>query len=119
MKITWAVLTLAVLFGSSAWAQDAKPKDTPKTTEKSEKSEAKAKGQLPQNWKLLGLTDEQTQKVYKMQAKTNDEIDKLEAQIKDLKEKLMKDRLTILTAEQKKRLEDILKEKAVTDKSDK
>ena len=73
----------------------------------------------PPNWRLLGLTDEQTQKVYKLQTKYNEEIDTLEAKIKELKDKLKKEQLTVLTAEQKKRLEDILKEKAGTDKKDK
>lgn len=80
------------------------------------KVDPKFKGQLPQNWKQLGLTDEQTQKVYKIQAKHNEEIDKLENQIKELKAKMVKERGEVLTAEQKKRLEDILKSKSGTDK---
>ena len=78
--------------------------------------ETKAKGQLPQNWKQLGLTDKQTQDVYKVQAKYNEDIDKLEAQIKDFKAKMSKERSEILTPEQKKRLEEILKTKSGTDK---
>lgn len=78
--------------------------------------EPKAKGQLPQNWKQLGLTDKQTQDVYKVQAKYNEDIDKLEAQIKDFKAKMSKERSEILTPEQKKRLEEILKTKSGTDK---
>ncbi len=78
--------------------------------------EPKAKGQLPQNWKQLGLTDKQTQDVYKVQAKYNEDIDKLEAQIKDFKAKMSKERSEILTPEQKKRLEEILKTKSGADK---
>ena len=78
--------------------------------------EPKAKGQLPQNWKQLGLTDKQIQDVYKVQAKYNEDIDKLEAQIKDFKAKMSKERSEILTPEQKKRLEEILKSKSGTDK---
>lgn len=111
MRMKWAVAVLVVAFGGATFAQDGKPKDP--------KAEGKAKGQLPPNWKNLGLTDEQTQKVYKLQAKFNEDIDKLEEQIKALKEKMSKERLTVLTTEQKKRLEDILKEKAGTDKKDK
>ena len=95
--------------------QEPKPSD-PKTTKVDPKVEPKAKGQLPQNWKQLGLTDEQVQKVYKVQAKYNDDIEKLEAQIKDLKVKMSKERSEVLTAEQKKRLEEILKGKIGTDK---
>ncbi|MEO2087896.1 MAG: hypothetical protein ABGY75_00135 [Gemmataceae bacterium] len=109
MRMLWAVLVVGVA-ASVGFAQD-KPKDA--------KPDSKAKGQLPQYWKQLGLTDEQVQKVYKIQAKYNEDIDKLEAQIKDMKEKMAKERATVLTAEQKKRLEDIIKEKVGGDKKDK
>jgi Spy/CpxP family protein refolding chaperone len=115
MRTKWAVAVLAAAFGGAvSFAQDK-----PKEAKPAEKQEGKAKGQLPANWKNLGLTDEQTQKVYKLQAKYGDDIDKLEEQIKALKEKMNKERLAVLTTEQKKRLEDILKEKAGTDKKDK
>ena len=81
------------------------PKQPPKV-------EPKAKGFLPQNWGALGLTADQKAKVYKVQAKYNADIDKLEAEIKDFKAKLTKERFEILTAEQKKALEDILKKKS-------
>jgi Spy/CpxP family protein refolding chaperone len=91
--------------------QDKKEKkDEPKDT-------TKFKGQLPQYWGQLGLTDEQKQKVYKLQGKANEQIEKLQQQINELKEKAKKDRMEILTAEQKKRLEAIIKEKAGTDKN--
>ena len=50
--------------------------------------------------------------MYKVQAKYNTDIDKLEAEIKEFKAKLTKERFEILTAEQKKALEDILKKKS-------
>ena len=100
---------------TKAAPKDAKadPKVDPKTDPK---AETKAKGQLPQNWKQLGLTDDQTQKVYKVQTKYNEDIDKLKAQIEELKAKMTKERNEVLTAEQKKRLEDILKAKSGADK---
>jgi Spy/CpxP family protein refolding chaperone len=109
MRMLWAVLVVGIA-ASVGVAQD-KPKDA--------KPDGKAKGQLPTYWKQLGLSDEQVQKVYKIQAKYNDDIDKLEAQIKDMKEKMAKERSAVLTAEQKKRLEDIIKEKVGGDKKDK
>ncbi len=96
--------------------QEAKPGDPKPKVGDTKAPEPKAKGQLPQNWKQLGLTDDQVQKVYKVQAKYNDDIDKLEAQIKDLKAKMSKERSEVLTAEQKKRLEEILKGKSGADK---
>lgn len=103
----------ALLFGTLATAQaPTKPAD-PKPADKKEESK-KVSGQLPTYWRMLGLTDDQVQKVYKVQAKYGDEIDTLEAKIKELKDKMAKERSEVLTAEQKKRLEEILKEKAGT-----
>lgn len=87
--------------------QDAKDKETPKTEPKT-----KLKGFLPTYYGQLGLTDEQKQKVYGVRNKAEEEINKLEAQIKALREKSTKDCHEILTTEQKKKLEDILKMKA-------
>ena len=67
-----------------------------------------AKGVLPPNWKKIGLTDAQVQDIYKAQSKYNDEIDKLELKIKELKASRDKDMKAVLTPDQKKRLDDIL-----------
>jgi Spy/CpxP family protein refolding chaperone len=75
------------------------------------KAQAKFKGQIPMYWGQIGLSDEQKQKIYAIQAKHNTEIDKLEQQIKSIKETMNKERLEILTPDQKKRLEDIIKSK--------
>jgi hypothetical protein len=99
-------LGLAVAFTGSVIGQDKK-KDDPK-------AEPKAKGFLPTYWRDLGLSDAQKQEVYKIQAKYGDEIDVLEAKIKELKGKMAKERMTVLTPEQKKRLEEIVKEKTGT-----
>jgi flagellar motility protein MotE (MotC chaperone) len=109
------VITLTGLNGQEKGApkkdEPAKTKEEPKT-----KDTAKAKGQLPTYWGQLGLSEEQKQKVYKLQGKYNDEIDKLELQIKELKAKMSEERGKILTGEQKKRLEEIIKTKAGADK---
>ena len=76
------------------------------------KAEPKAKGQLPMYWGQLGLSAEQKDKVYKLQAKYNADIDKLEEEIKTLKAKLAKERLDLLSADQKKNLEEIIKKKS-------
>src|SRR5262245_21126067 len=67
-----AVMALALLLGGGLQGQD---KDTP----------AKFKGTLPANWGKLGLSDEQKQKVYKVQSEHHDKIAALEKQVKDLK----------------------------------
>jgi hypothetical protein len=88
--------------------QDAK-KDEPKV-------EAKARGYLPQNWAKIGLTDDQKQSVYKIQNKYGEEIDKLDAKIKQLKDTRDKEMRDVLTADQKKKLEEIFRAKAGTGK---
>jgi Spy/CpxP family protein refolding chaperone len=90
-------------------AQDKEKKADPGKSE--EAKAAKAKGYLPAYWKDLGLSDEQKQQVYTIQNKYGEEVDKLEAQIKDVKAKMAKERLKVLTASQKKKLEDVVKEK--------
>lgn len=103
-----AFLFAALLLTNPLAGQDGKKKDDPKADE----PVARYKGQLPPNWKRLGLTDDQTQKVYKVQGKYNQQIERLKEQIEELKGKLAKERYEILTAEQKKRLEDLAKAKA-------
>jgi Spy/CpxP family protein refolding chaperone len=88
---------------SGGFSQEPK-KDDPKKDDPA----VKAKGMLPNNWKKLGLTDAQVQDVYKIQGKYNGEIDKLEAKIAELKATRDKELKTVLTPEQKKRLEEIL-----------
>ncbi len=83
-------------------------KDEPKKEDKKTEPLAKAKGVLPQNWKKLGLTDAQVQDIYKVQNKYDGEIDKLQVKIDELKANRTKDTKAVLTAEQKKRLDDIL-----------
>jgi Spy/CpxP family protein refolding chaperone len=97
-----AAFTAALVLCSGSAAQDGKKevkKDDPPP---------KAKGFLPPNWGKLGLTDSQKQNVYTIQGKYNTEIDKLDAKIKELKTARDKEVKSVLTPEQKKRLEEIL-----------
>lgn len=80
-----------------------------------EKKDTKVKGVLPPNWGKLGLTDEQKQKVYKVQAEYADKIADLEAKITEMKTKQRADMEKVLSDEQKKRLKDILTGKAPSD----
>lgn len=96
-------VTMIVLSGGLV-AQEAKKED-PK---KKDDAPVKAKGTLPANWKKLGLSDAQVQDIYKIQAKHNEEIDKLDAKIKELKGTRDKEMKAVLTADQKKRLEEIV-----------
>jgi Spy/CpxP family protein refolding chaperone len=109
---------LLALFGAMLVLTGAtvgqEPKTAPKQDAKKDEKKAeeppagKAKGVLPPNWKKLGLSDAQVQDIYKVQNKYDAEIDKLQAKIEELKAGRTKDMKAVLTAEQKKRLDDIL-----------
>ena len=74
------------------------------------------KGYLPPNWKKLGLSDAQKDKITTISGQYSAEIDRLEERIRELKAKRQSEQLAVLSDEQKKRLEDIYKKKAGTDK---
>ena len=100
----FALLTGLLVLSGGSIGQDNKPKEEPKKDEKKKDEPApKAKGVLPQNWKKLGLSDSQVQEIYKVQGKYNEEINKLEAKIKELKAAREKEEKAVLTAEQKNR----------------
>ena len=100
---------LALSGGLAGQEPKKEPQKTTKVQEpKRDDQPAKVKGVLPPNWGKLGLSTDQRQTIYRIQGKYNDEIDKLEAKIKELKATRDKEMKAVLTAAQKKRLEDIL-----------
>lgn len=113
-RIALFLFGAAVLTGPIT-GQDPTKKEEPKK-EEPKKEEPKAKGFLPMGWRELGLSEAQKQQVYKIQAKHGDEIDKLMAQIQEIKGRMAKERLEVLTPEQKKKYEDYLKGKLSGDK---
>jgi Spy/CpxP family protein refolding chaperone len=64
----------------------------------------KIKGQLPQAWSKLDLTDEQKDKLFTMQAEHKQKVDKLKEEIAKLDAQMVKDRLGLLTEEQRAKL---------------
>lgn len=103
----FALLGGVLVLSSGVVGQEAtKAVQEPKKDAK--KDEPKAKGFLPQNWGKIGLTDDQKQEIYKIQAKHNGEIEKLEAKIKEIKGARDKEMKGVLTADQKKKLDEIL-----------
>lgn len=76
-------------------------------TRADDKTEPKVKGTLYQNWKKLGLTDDQTQKIYKIQAGYRGQISKLEGEIRDLRKKEREEAMSVLTDAQKQRLKEL------------
>jgi hypothetical protein len=96
-----AVIAAAIAVGGYVVAQEIK-KEGPA---------ARARGQLPQHWSRLGLTDTQKQDAYKIQNQYDAQVQELEAQIKALRAKELAELGKLLTADQKKRLREILDEK--------
>ena len=72
----------------------------------------KPRPSLPQGWKKLGLTDEQRNKVYKVQIDYRDRMAALEQKIKELRAEENQELLKILTDAQKARLKELKDEKA-------
>src|SRR5204862_8308538 len=81
--------------------------DEPKALEKDEPT-AKVKVTRPKNYAKVGLRADQKQSIYKIQAKYDEEIEKLGAKIKELRATRDKEVKAVLTPDQKKRLEEIL-----------
>lgn len=109
-RVSMVALIGGLLVASGGLVGQDPKKDDPKPAKKDEPA-GKLKGSLPPNWGKIGLTDDQKQDVYKVQAKYNAEIEKLEGKIKELKAARDKDMKAVLTAEQKKALQDIISKK--------
>ena len=72
-----------------------------------EKKDPPVKGQLPPNWKQLGLSDTQKNDVYAIQADYHGKIQDLESQIKKLRDEEHNKLLKVLTEDQKKHLREL------------
>lgn len=112
MKYLTYALTLGLLLGggSLASAQD-KSKSSSKDDSKSSASSRRERGQLPPNYRQLGLSDEQRQQIYKIQNDYADKIHDLEAQIEKMKTERNGKYTKVLTKAQRDRLEEIQKGK--------
>jgi hypothetical protein len=85
--------------------------DEKKATDDKTSTGAAAKGQLPQGWKSLGLTDSQKATIYTIQGNYRGRIEELEQKIRDLKSQERAEELKVLTDAQKARLKEIAEEK--------
>lgn len=103
-RLRYLVVAAAIIVaGSSLVTGQERGKDG-----RGKESPAKLKGQLPQNWAKLGLSDDQKQKVYSVQDKYKKELDELKKKMEDLKDKEKKELEDVLTKEQKAKLRDII-----------
>lgn len=97
------IAIIATLCATSAFTQE-KP-----GTKAAAKPEAAGefKPRLPGNYGKLNLTEDQKAKVYAVQVKYNEEMDKLAKQLADLKAKVAMESEAVLTAEQKTKLAEL------------
>jgi hypothetical protein len=72
-----------------------------------QKTTTENKGRLPNNYGKIGLSDLQKQKIYKIQAEYNPQIEKLEKELQNLKDKQDKDIAGVLSAAQAKLLHEL------------
>jgi Spy/CpxP family protein refolding chaperone len=100
----FALLAVGVLtyLVSTTTAQD---KEDPKP-------QPRLKGTLPMNFRLLGLSEEQKQQIYKIQNDFDAKLAALEEQIKKVKVEERQAIEKVLTDAQRARLKEILKEKS-------
>jgi hypothetical protein len=68
----------------------------------------KVKGSLPKGWSKLGLSDDQKQKIYAIEADYKTKIDELNKQLAELKKEEQTKMTDVLTDDQKKRLKELL-----------
>jgi Spy/CpxP family protein refolding chaperone len=92
-------LTVMLLAVTSLVGDDKKP-DT-------KEPEPKARGFLPKYFKQLGLSDEQKQTIYKLQAKYSAKIEEMQSKIKAMKVEEAGEIEKVLTKAQHDRLKEI------------
>jgi len=109
-------LTISAASNMNAWGQkQAEPKakaaaadDAPKSA-KTEK-EAAPRRRLPQYYSKVGIEERQREAIYKIQADYEGKLDKLEAELKALRDKRDDEILGVLTRAQQKKLEELIEE---------
>jgi hypothetical protein len=99
------LMGVLLLFGGVLLAQEAKK------GQEAKKAQEKVSGRLPPGYGKLGLSDEQRQRIYKVQAAYDAKIEDLEEQLKRLQAEKRKAIDGVLTADQQKMLRKILEEK--------
>lgn len=102
-------LTIAAVAAINLSADD---KSSLVALQKKDKKKAKRKyrGRLPNYYKKAGVTEAQTKKIYAIQLSYYDKIKQLEKQLSDLKDKRNAEVEAVLTATQKKKVEELREE---------
>lgn len=104
-------------------AKQAKQADAPASTPTDSSTAAKPTGKtappdvthrVPSGYSKLGLTDQQKEKLYKIQAEYSSKIQSLEKQVDDVRDKREKEFESVLTAPQKRLLAEAEQKKKAT-----
>ena len=97
----------ATILAGTTWnildAQTAK-KDAPSQTAPAKRDRSR---RVPSNFGKVGLTTEQRERIYKIQAKHHEKIDELQKQLDNARLEMMKECEGVLTAEQRRLLEQL------------
>lgn len=104
-------LSLALLMPFAlAGMQGANGADEAKSKKTEAKEKAPVKGRLPQYYSKAEVDDKQRETIYKLQADYDTKIDKLEAELADLKAKRDTEIRAVLTKDQQKKLDAAIEE---------
>jgi hypothetical protein len=102
-----ALMGVLLLFGGVLLAQDAKKGQD----QDAKKVQERLRGQLPAGYGKLGLSDDQRQRIYKIQSAYDTKIGALEEQLRKLRADQKREIDSVLTADQLKLMRKILEEK--------
>jgi Spy/CpxP family protein refolding chaperone len=96
-RLRWALLVVGLaLLATSTSGQDKKD------------DEPKVKGKLPPHFSKLGLSDEQKDKIHKIDAAYKAKIDDLKKKLKDLEDEQREEERKVLTDQQRAKLRELL-----------
>lgn len=115
LKVFAVLLTgvsLAICSVDSLPAQKKEAGKAEATAKETKPAAKKSKGRLPNHFGKLNLSDEQRDKIYKIQASYKSEIDSLKKQLAELNKKKDAEIATVLEPSQKSILDKILAEAA-------
>jgi Spy/CpxP family protein refolding chaperone len=110
--LRWLLVLAAVVVFAPAAATAQEPKDPPKSSaakagESQQDPAVVPRGQLPPNWRQLGMTEEQKNKVYAVQGKFRARMADLEKQLKEIKAEERKELEKLLSPEQRRKLKEL------------
>jgi len=124
LKMTVVLLALLclVVSGDATTPQRvvAQETESPETAEEPAppKTRKKPRGRVPNHYGKIGLTNEQKDEIYAIQAKYREQIDTLQEQINEIQQEEASEIYLVLTDNQKESLKKILTEVAERRKKD-